>query len=117
MGTRASRVRDFTWMNPPVFYGYKVEEHPHEFIYEIYKVLDIMGVTLVEKAKLAAYQHKRVAQIWFNQWKEARPVDVGPLEWERFKSTFLDRLFPLEMREDKLLALINLRQGNMSVKE
>ncbi|WMV37133.1 hypothetical protein MTR67_030518 [Solanum verrucosum] len=61
-----------------------------------------MGVTPVEKAKLATYQHKGVAQIWFNQWKEARPEDAGPLEWERFKCAFLDKFFPLEMREAKL---------------
>ncbi|WMV46415.1 hypothetical protein MTR67_039800 [Solanum verrucosum] len=51
---------------------------------EVYKVLSIMGVTPVEKAELAAYQLKGVAQIWFNQWKEARPVEAGPIECARF---------------------------------
>ena len=58
-----------------------------------------------------------VAQIWFNQWKEARPFDIGPLEWETFHSNFFDRFFPFEMREAKMIEFINLRQGNMSVKE
>ena len=53
-------------------------------------MLDIMGVTVVEKPKLATYQLKGVAQIWFNQWKEARLAEVGPIEWERFKNAFLD---------------------------
>jgi len=66
VGTTASRVRDFTRMNLPAFYGFKVEEDPQEFIDEIYKILTIIGVTLVEKAELAAYQLKGVAQIWFN---------------------------------------------------
>ncbi|XP_049356980.1 uncharacterized protein LOC125821605 [Solanum verrucosum] len=30
---------------------------------------------------------------------------------------FLDRFFPLELREQKLIEFMNLRQGNMSVKE
>ena len=34
----ASRVRDFTRMNPPEFHCSKVEEDPQEFIDEIYKV-------------------------------------------------------------------------------
>ncbi|WMV24244.1 hypothetical protein MTR67_017629 [Solanum verrucosum] len=69
VGTTGSRVRDFIRMNPPEFQGSRVEEDPEEFIDEVYKVLMIMGVTLVEKAELAAYQLKGVAQIWYNQWK------------------------------------------------
>ncbi|WMV38632.1 hypothetical protein MTR67_032017 [Solanum verrucosum] len=91
-------------MNPPKFYYSKVEKDPQEFIDEVYKILDIMGVTPIEKAELAAYQLKGVAQIWFNQLKEARPEGVSPIEWERFKSVFLDIFFPLEMREAKVFS-------------
>ena len=56
MSTPASRIRDFTRMNPPVFYGSKVEEDPQEFIDQLLKVVTIMGVTSVERAELAAYQ-------------------------------------------------------------
>ena len=61
--TPASRVRDFTRMNPPEFHGSKVDEDPQAFIDEVGKVVTIMGVTSVEKAELAAYQLKGVAQI------------------------------------------------------
>ncbi|WMV54708.1 hypothetical protein MTR67_048093 [Solanum verrucosum] len=87
----ASRVTDFTRMNPPEFYGSKVEEDPQEFIDEVYKIMIIMGVTQVEKAELAAYNLKGVAQILYNQWKEGR--------------------------EAKVLEFINIRQGSMSVAE
>ncbi|WMV29202.1 hypothetical protein MTR67_022587 [Solanum verrucosum] len=66
VGTTTSRVRDFMTMNPPKFYGSKVEENPQGFIDEVYKVLAIMGVTPVEKAELAAYQLNDVAQVWYN---------------------------------------------------
>lgn len=68
--TSRSRVRDFMRMNPSKFYGSKVDEHTQEFIDEVYKVLAIMGVRSEEKAELAAYQLKGLAQIWFTQWKE-----------------------------------------------
>jgi len=80
-------------------------------------VLMIMGVTPVEKAELVAYHLKGVSQVLLNQWKEKRVVDAGPLDWEKFKVAFLDRFFPFEMREAKVLEFINLRQGNMSVKD
>ncbi|KAF3658260.1 hypothetical protein FXO37_14486 [Capsicum annuum] len=32
VNTVAYRIRDFTWMNPPVFFGSKSEEDPHEFL-------------------------------------------------------------------------------------
>uniref|UniRef100_M1DBW5 Retrotransposon gag protein n=1 Tax=Solanum tuberosum TaxID=4113 RepID=M1DBW5_SOLTU len=45
-------------MNPPVFVGSKVGEDPQEFVEEVYKIVDAMGVTSVEKAGLATYQLK-----------------------------------------------------------
>ena len=48
--TMASRLRNFTRMNPPTFYGPKVDEDPPKFLDEVYKVLHDMGVTSSEKA-------------------------------------------------------------------
>ena len=61
--TPASRVRDFTRMNPPEFNGSKVDKDPQAFIDEVARVVTIMGVTSEEKAELAFYQLKGVAQI------------------------------------------------------
>ncbi|WMV46733.1 hypothetical protein MTR67_040118 [Solanum verrucosum] len=82
VGIAATWVRDFTRMNPLEFHGSKFDEYPQEFIGEVYKIVEIMGITSLEKAELSAYQLKGVAKVWFNQWKEEREVDVGPLDWE-----------------------------------
>ena len=37
--------------------------------------------------------------------------------WEEFKKAFLEKYFPRESREVKVLEFINLKQGNMSVEE
>lgn len=43
--TTASRIRDFTRMNPSTFFCFKVEEDPQGFIHNVFKVLDVMGVS------------------------------------------------------------------------
>ena len=76
--THASRVRDFTRMNPPEFHGSKVDEDPQAFIDEVSRVVTIIGVTSEERAELMAYQLKGVSQIWFEQWKELKGVEAPP---------------------------------------
>ena len=44
VATISSRVRDFNRINPPTFYGSKVEEDHQDFIDEIYKILYFMGL-------------------------------------------------------------------------
>ncbi|KAH0724947.1 hypothetical protein KY284_000812 [Solanum tuberosum] len=112
-----SRFMEFLGRYPPRFYGFGIGEDPLEFVEEVSKVLDNMGVTSLEKVELVSFQLKGVAQVWHDQWRESRPVGSGPIEWEGFKSTFLDRFFPLEMREALVLEVINLEQGEMCVKE
>ena len=77
--TQASRIRDFTRMNPPEFFGSKPNEDPQDFIEEIFKIVDIMGVASSEKAELAAYQLKGIAQIWYTQWNASRMLEDGPI--------------------------------------
>ena len=80
-------------MYPPEFYGSKVGEDPNRFLDEVYNVLAIMGVSSIQKPYLAADQLKGVSQLWYEQWEYNRPIEAGSIEWETFKSAFLDRLF------------------------
>ena len=61
----AARIRDFIRMNPPYFYGSKSDEDPQEFIDQVQKVIDIMGVTSVQSVELATYQLQDVAYTWY----------------------------------------------------
>ena len=42
--TMASRPRDFTRMNPPVYFESRTIEDPQEFVDEVHKILCAMGV-------------------------------------------------------------------------
>ena len=116
-GICAFRVREFLRLNPSEFYGSKVEKNPNGFIDEVYKVLGIMRVSSNKTVDLSSYQLKDVAQILYEQWQDSKPIKANPIDWESFKSEFQDRFFPREMREAKLEEFINLKQGNMIVKE
>ncbi|WMV46728.1 hypothetical protein MTR67_040113 [Solanum verrucosum] len=74
VGMTTTRISNFTRINPLDFHGSKVDEDPHEFIDDAYKIIEIMGVSMVEKVELATYQLKGVAKVWFNQWKEKRVI-------------------------------------------
>ena len=76
-----------------------------------------MGVSSKEKVEVAAYQPKDIAQVWYGQWKDERQVIEVLINLGYFMTTFLDRFFPLELREIKMQEFINLRQWGVRVKE
>ncbi|XP_069152739.1 uncharacterized protein [Solanum lycopersicum] len=115
--TMKYRLRDFVRMTPHIFLISKVNEDLQEFLDGVYKLLSAMGVTSREKAELASYQLRDVAQIWYTQWKDNRAEGSGPIEWEEFKEVFLGMYFHRERREIRVKEFINLKQGNMSVVE
>ena len=71
--TLTSRICDLMRMNPPTFHGTKVYEYPQGFIDDVYATY----VTPREKAELADYQVKDVAQVWFEKWRDKRPLREG----------------------------------------
>ena len=54
-------------------------------------------------------------QTWYVQWRDNKPFRGGPVTSEIIKLDFLDRFFPRDMREEKVVEFINLRQGGRSV--
>ena len=67
VSTMASRLRDFTWMNPPTFYGSRVDEYPQEFIDDVWNILFSMGLSTSEKAEIDTNHVKDVAKTWYVQ--------------------------------------------------
>ena len=87
---------------PPTLHGKKVGEDPQGFVYNVFKVVD-MGVTPREKEELPTYHLKDVAQVWYEEWRDERPLREALIYWEVFKATFLERFFLIKLRERKLV--------------
>ena len=84
---------------------------------EVHKIFVAMGATDTEKAELASYQLKDVAQAWFKIWQDSRVLGGVSITWELFQTTFLERFFPRDMRESMVDEFINIKQESMTVRE
>ena len=60
-----ARVHDFLRMNPPKLLGLQTNEDPQNFLDDIKKIYQVMQVIGNDRVKLASYQLKDVAQIWY----------------------------------------------------
>ena len=78
---------------------------------EIKKIFEVMQVTGNDRVELSSWQFKDVAHIYYTQWKANRGIDATPITWDCFSETFLDRFFPMELREAKAQKFMNLRKG------
>ena len=103
--------------SPPIFTWTKTLEDPQEFVDQVHKILVAMGATYIEKAELSSYQLKDVAQTWCKIWQDSRVLGGVSYTWEQFKTAFLERFFPKEMREDNIEEFINLKQGSLKVRK
>ena len=104
-------------MNHPIFTGAKTSKDLEEFIDKVHKILVAMVDIDIEKADLASYKLKYVAQTWCKMWRDNRVLGEVPVTWELLKTAFLERFFPREMKEAKVEEFINLKQGSMTVRE
>ena len=102
MCSMADRLRDFTSMNPPIFTRSMNSEDPQEFVDEVHKIMVDMGATDTKKAELAFYQLNDVAQTLCKMLQDSRALSGVSVTWESFKTTFLEKFFPKEIREVKV---------------
>ncbi|XP_047268190.1 uncharacterized protein LOC124898596 [Capsicum annuum] len=107
--SEANRVGQFMRINPPKYSGPKVEEDLQEFVDEMEKIFRVIHVDQVEGVELAVYQLKDVANQWYNEWEDAKGESVDPTIWTEFMEAFLDRFFPLKLKEAKAKEFMNLK--------
>ena len=59
-------------MNPLIFTRSKTSEDTQEFVNKVHKIFVAMGATDTEKAELASYKLKDIAQTWCKIWQNSQ---------------------------------------------
>ena len=83
---------------------------------QIEKVLEAMEITSdTTRIRLAAFQLKGEAQVWWNWAKTSR--DLEAMTWAEFQELFIGNYFPDIARQAKAQEFLELKQRTMAVIE
>ena len=81
---------------------------------QVEKVLEAMEITSdTTRIRLAAFQLKGEAQVWWNWAKTSR--DLEAMTWAEFHDLFMGKYFPDTARHAKAQEFLELKQGTMTV--
>ena len=87
-----------------------------QWFMQVKKVLEAMEiVSNTTRIRLAAFQLKGEAQVWWNWAKTSR--DLEAMTWAEFYDLFMGKFFPDTTRNAKAQEFLELRQGTMTVME
>ncbi|XP_070045398.1 uncharacterized protein [Nicotiana tomentosiformis] len=113
----SARVHDFINLDSPVFTGSDPKEDPQTFIDQVHRTLRVMHASDTEAVELASYRLQYLAVFWYDSWERSRGPNAPPAMWKEFSEAFLRHYLPVEIRRARADKLLNLRQGNISVRE
>ncbi|XP_059285577.1 uncharacterized protein LOC132039043 [Lycium ferocissimum] len=113
----SARARDFLTLSPPEFKGTDPNADPQEFIDGMQRTLNVMQASATESVELASYRLQGIAINWYQSWRLSRGSDALPPTWREFSDAFLRHYMPPELKRARVDKFLNLRQGNMSVRE
>ncbi|XP_020225257.1 uncharacterized protein LOC109807143 [Cajanus cajan] len=117
-GSQESRdLVEFRKCNPPQFAGDVDLEVAGRWIRELEKIFTVLGCPLERRLAYVVYMLVGEAEHWWRgtyQMLAARGVIV---DWECFRTVFMEKYFPERVRHAKEAEFMRLHQGGMTVSE
>ncbi|XP_070018362.1 uncharacterized protein [Nicotiana sylvestris] len=113
----STRVHDFVNLDPLVFTRSDPKEKPQTFIDQVHRTLRVMHASDTEAVELASYRLRDLVVLWYDSWERSRGPNAPPAVWKDFFEAFLRHYLPVEIRRARDNKFLNVRQGNMSVRE
>jgi hypothetical protein len=70
-----------------------------------------------DKVGLAMYRLRGEASRWCKRHREHMEATGGHITWEEFKTIFINKYFPSNVKNQKEIEFLTLQQGDMTVDE
>ena len=110
-------LEEFRRNKPPQFSGGYNPEKAELWIREIEKIFRVMNCTEKQKVNYAVFMLIGEAEYWWENTRKLLENGGININWEVFKTKFLKKYFPNDVRRTKEIEFMQLKQGNMSVGE
>ncbi|XP_028098735.1 uncharacterized protein LOC114298367 [Camellia sinensis] len=111
---RTRLFSEFRKQRPPKFTGVPDPKVAENWLRQIEKMLDTMGITeAADRIALAVFELDDEADHWWELIKNTR--DVASLSWNQFRKLFLNKYFPSTIHRERVKEFQNLEHGSMTV--
>ena len=114
---RVDRYPSFNRHDLPIFSGGRDPMIAEEWLDQLEEIFRISRSVDQDKVELATYRRKGEAAQWSKRYREHMVVTGGNMIWEGFKTLFLNKYFPTNVKDQKQIEYLTLQHGDMTIDE
>nr|KYP34967.1 Transposon Ty3-I Gag-Pol polyprotein [Cajanus cajan] len=117
-GSQESRdLAEFRKCHPPQFAGDADPEVADRWIRELEKLFTVLGCPPERRLTYAGYMLVGGAEHWWRGTYQMLAARGGAVDWECFRTMFMEKYFPESVRHAKEAEFMRLHHGGMTVSE
>ena len=105
---------EFQNIKPPTFDG-EAEEVAEAWLINMNKYFQFYEYSSNLKARLAIYQLREKATLWWEEVKNACSIEYEDVTWDKFQQYFKDKYLIEHLYEEKYRKFHDLRLGQMII--
>ncbi|XP_057457223.1 uncharacterized protein LOC130748096 isoform X1 [Lotus japonicus] len=110
-------LNDFRRQNPSKFSGGTDPDKADLWIQEIENIFGVLQTAEGAKLGMATYLLLGDAEYWWKGTRGIMEANHEEINWNSFRTAFLEKYFPTSARDERESQFLTLRQGGMSVPE
>ena len=88
-----------------------------EWLDQLEEIFRITRSADQDKVELATYRLRGEAAQWWKRYRDHMEATGGNVTWEGFKTLFLNKYFPSNVKDQKEIEFLTLQQGDIMVDE